>query len=75
MCGTEKKCSHKSVGPTNWIKDVSAVANDSTGFPVHKGTDSESKTLRNAACIYLRAYQMSFGTTGLDVYGSHFYLI
>lgn len=56
--------------------DVSAVAGDSTRLPVRKGTDSLYKTLRNAACINLRAYQMSFKLGwALDVYGSHFYLI
>lgn len=59
-------------------KGVSAVADDSTriGGPLENGRLIR-KTLRNAACIQSRAYQMSFQQLGraTDVYGSHFYRI
>lgn len=37
----EAKCSHKSVGPTKWIKGVLAVVDDSTRMSVHQKTDSQ----------------------------------
>lgn len=43
--------------------------------PLTKELTLNTKHWRNAACINLRAYQMSFKQLGWDVYGSHFYLI